>query len=118
MSSNYVLISTYFLSCVLLLGTAAVENAKPIARMEFVSCPGCKLNKLPQVKKFLKEVVEAGEYPGVTVNFIPGRVPELYLYDADGKEVDKMFIERLSFAELNTLVRSKGFRRKGEVDSS
>ena len=46
-------------------------------RMEFVSCPGCKLNKLPEVKRFLKEVIEPGQYPGVTVNFIPGRLPEV-----------------------------------------
>ena len=48
-----------------------------VHRMEFVSCPGCKLNKLPEVKRFLKEVIEPGEYPGVTVNFIPGRLPEV-----------------------------------------
>ncbi len=46
----------------------------------------------------MKEVVEKGEYPGVTVNFIPGRLPELFLYNAEGQEVDKMFIEKLSFA--------------------
>jgi len=28
---------------------------------------------------------------------IPGRLPEVFFYDAEGKEVDKMFIEKLSF---------------------
>jgi len=70
------------------------------------------------VKKFLREVVEQGQYPGVTVNFIPGRVPELYLYGEGDVEIDKMFVDKLSFAELNTLIRSKGFRRKDEAAAS
>ena len=109
--------------CLLLLAVARFERGHAqegattakIARMEFVSCPGCKLNRLPeasrltyvlchlgctgilamrpcvpdcqcpvsahsarsslwdaepprQVKRFLKDVIEAGDYPGVTVN--------------------------------------------------
>lgn len=60
-------------------------------------------------------MVEKGDYPNVTVTFIPGRVPEAILYDKDNKEIDKMYVDHLNFAELNTLVRSKGFRRKGEA---
>lgn len=107
--------------CLLLLAMSRFEGVfaqegtttAKIARMEFVSCPGCKLNRLPeasrlicafcqlviwpcgpmrasgqcnecmrtrpdphfgdaspqwQVKRFLKDVIEAGNYPGVTVN--------------------------------------------------
>lgn len=63
----------------------------------------------------MREVIERGDYPGVTVNFIPGRVPEVIFFDQGSKEVDRMFVDHLSFAELNTLVRSKGFRRKEEL---
>ena len=34
-------------------------------------------------------------YPIVSV---PGRLPEVFFFDAAGKEVDKMYIEKLSFA--------------------
>jgi hypothetical protein len=72
------------------------------------------LNKLPEVKKFLREVIEPGHYVSVTVRWSPGSVPEIHLFDAAGGLIDKHFVDHLSFAELNTLVRSKGFRRKDE----
>ena len=31
------------------------------------SCAGCQLNHLPEVKRFLKEVVEAGTYENLPV---------------------------------------------------
>lgn len=73
------------------------------------------MNKLPEVKKFLREVIEPGNYVNVSVRWSPGHVPEVHLFDSDNKLIDKQFVDHLSFAELNTLVRSKGFRRKDEA---
>ncbi|KAG1657486.1 hypothetical protein FOA52_001401 [Chlamydomonas sp. UWO 241] len=97
-------------------GLVAGEEATKVAAIKFKSCPKCKLSHLPEVKKFLVEVVAEGKYPGVTVDFIQGALPEVFMVDENGKEFDKMYIEHLSFAELNTLVRSRGFRRVDEKD--
>lgn len=49
---------------------------------------GCAdTSRFPQVKRFFMNVVQKGEFPGVSVNFIPGRTPEAVLFDADGTEV-------------------------------
>jgi len=93
-------------------GTAA--SPQRVASIKFKSCPQCKLSHLPEVKKFLVEVVADGKYPGVTVDFVPGALPEVFMLDAQGNEIDRMYIEHLGFAELNTLVRSRGFRRADE----
>ncbi len=45
-------------------------------------------------------VIEKGQYPGVTVTFIPGRQPEVVLFDELDKETDRMFIDHLSFAGM------------------
>jgi hypothetical protein len=46
------------------------------------------------------------------VNFVPGRTPELVLYDENGVEIERMFVDKLKYDELHTLVQSKGFKRR------
>ncbi|KAL6753436.1 hypothetical protein V8C86DRAFT_3139957 [Haematococcus lacustris] len=57
------------------------------------------------------EEVERGHYPGVTVKFIPGRSPELFMFDATGRQVEQLFVEHLTFDELGALMLAKGFAR-------
>lgn len=64
------------------------------------------------MKKFLRGDIEKGAYKDVTVSFIPGRLPELILFDEEDKEVERMFIDKLKYEELHTLIQSKGFQRK------
>ncbi|PNH00939.1 hypothetical protein TSOC_013200 [Tetrabaena socialis] len=48
---------------------------------------------------------------------IPGRVPELVLYDASNVEIERMFVDKLHYDELHTLIQTKGFSRKGGLRS-
>eukprot|EP00873_Tetraselmis_striata_P016917 jgi/Tetstr1/437181/TSEL_002752.t1 len=75
-----------------------------------------------QVKRFLKLDVEAGKYPGVTVEFIPGRRPEMVKYDESDKEIARENVEKMSYTELTELMTELGFerhavtlKRKGEL---
>ena len=41
---------------------------------------------MPEVRRFLKEG-HADQYDDLTVKYIPGRNPELFIFDQDNKEV-------------------------------
>lgn len=77
------------------------------------SCSGCQLNRLPEVKRFLKEQAEAGKWARVGVTWIGGAPPELVLFDGADAEVERMSISQLSYADLETLLASKGFEVGG-----
>jgi len=79
----------------------------------------CSLSvSLPQVKRFLYDVVRPNLYHGVTVDFTPGRSPAAYLYDVDNQLVDDGYdVSGMKFDELHTFVRSKGFVLKTEMVS-
>lgn len=55
---------------------------------KIVTCPRCRLNSLPLVKKFVYDHAELFE-PHLKVDFVLGEDPVLYLYD-HGKEVEKV----------------------------
>lgn len=59
-------------------------SGKPV-RAEIVTCPACRLNSLPLVKKFVMDEAKLYE-PALKVNFIVGEDPKLHLYE-DGNEV-------------------------------
>lgn len=55
---------------------------------KIVTCPRCRLNSLPSVKKFVYTHAKLFE-PKLQVDFIFGEDPTLHLYE-DGKEVSKI----------------------------
>jgi len=61
------------------------------------------------VKRFLKQDVEVGKYPGVTVEFIPGRTPEMIKYGEDDAEIGRQKVDGLSYAQLGQLMEELGF---------
>jgi len=61
------------------------------------------------VKRFLKQDVELGKYPGVTVEFIPGRVPEMFKYDENDNLIGSQKVDTLSYSSLSKLIESYGF---------
>lgn len=64
-------------------GAGLVEKTAKI-----VTCPRCRLNSLPLVKKFVYTHAKLFE-PKLKVDFILGEDPMLYLYE-DGKQVSKI----------------------------
>lgn len=56
-------------------------SGKPV-RGEIITCPACRLNGLPQVKKFVKGYAKYFE-PALKVTFIFGEDPRLHLYESE-----------------------------------
>ena len=79
---------------------------------EIQSCSGWKLNHLPEVKRFLKVPGHADSYEGLTINFISGRTPELFLKDDTGKVIEQINLSEYSTDQLHALMTEKGFQRK------
>jgi hypothetical protein len=72
------------------------------------------LNALPQVKRFVKGIDNAGVvlYNDVTVNYIPGLPPALILLDIDENELQSIDLSPYSFDQLHELFNEYGFTKK------
>ena len=64
------------------------------------------------MKKFLKTSGHADAYNGLTITWIPGHVPTLFLKDDNGKEIDRVDLSGHSTEQLHELMKAKGFERK------
>ncbi|KAF4743057.1 ATP-binding cassette sub- B member 7, mitochondrial, partial [Perkinsus olseni] len=66
--------------------------------------------------RFVKTPGHVDQYEDVTVNFIPGRPPELVIFDDDDKEVERVnlsqFVNEADVAKVHEIVQSKGFKKK------
>mmetsp|Transcript_14517 Transcript_14517/g.13121 ORF Transcript_14517/g.13121 Transcript_14517/m.13121 type:complete len:113 (+) Transcript_14517:3-341(+) len=81
---------------------------------EIKTCPACKLNRLPEVRRFIKEPGNADSYENLKITFIPGHNPDLYILDDKGGIVEKIDLTSLTSQELHKLLESKGFERKAK----
>lgn len=63
------------------------------------------------MKKFLKEAGGIDQYPGMKVNWIRGRNPEIAIFD-NGIEVEKFSLESYTFSGLHKMAQQKGFTKK------
>eukprot|EP00878_Enallax_costatus_P003548 GHUV01003762.1.p2 GENE.GHUV01003762.1~~GHUV01003762.1.p2 ORF type:complete len:220 (+),score=69.01 GHUV01003762.1:165-824(+) len=90
-------------------GAWSLEPAKGV----FESCPACKLDSMPELKRFFHDSVMKGEYGDrLSVKFIPGATPKLILFGADGKELSREDVsDKLKFDELHSWVQGKGFSK-------
>ena len=71
------------------------------------SCAGWRLNKLPELKKFLRDEIDS--YP-VEVVF-PGGDPQLVIMDNEGNEVEEISLVNMKGDELAALLEKKGFNK-------
>lgn len=53
-----------------------------------------------------------GNYPNVTVEWVPGWTPEVTFYDDADKEIERMRIVHMTFSNLQELLKAKGFVHK------
>lgn len=97
---------------VMMLGvhTGSVQAAQP-AKGVFETCPACRLNAMPELKRFLMQSIMTKEYgENLSVKYIFGKTPTLILYDADGKVMSQTEVDaRLDFAALHQWVQGMGF---------
>jgi len=80
------------------------------------SCAGWRLNRLPEVKNFIFQDFES-KFDKTTFKKIPGKAPEAIFYNAAGKELERLNIEKLSRDELNKLMVTKGIPKKSGGNS-
>ena len=99
-----------YLITVLVLGPLLNTWAKEISG-KIVSCSGCALNKLPELKAFLKGL-GAEMYRNVEIEYIHGRPPTLTIYE-DDVEIEKVTLtDYKTRDDLHNLFLEKGFVKK------
>ena len=67
------------------------------------------MNGLPEVRAFIHN--DADLYENLRVNFIKGHNPELFIFDDDDNEIEKIELAKYSTQEIHDLLVSKGFKR-------
>jgi hypothetical protein len=66
------------------------------------------LNKLPEVKKFIYEDLEA-KYENTSFKKVPGKSPEMIFFNSNGEELERIDISKMKRDELNDFIQAKGF---------
>ncbi|XP_063238211.1 selenoprotein M-like [Bacillus rossius redtenbacheri] len=75
-----------------------------------LSCRGCRLNRLDQVRAFVFDDVP--HYDNVEFKPIQGAPPQLVLLTDEDKEVNRIDLAPLNRQECNELLLKYGFRRR------
>jgi len=71
------------------------------------------LNKLPEVRRFVKDPGHADAYDGLKINYIPGKSPELVCFK-NGEEVERVDLTQgQSTEKLHVMVQDRGLKKKG-----
>jgi len=99
----------------LLVAATAGEPLQGVSAL-IQSCGGWALNKLPELKSFLKEPDGVDLYKKVDVEFIPGRKAVMTIYQ-DGVENEKITLSDYNDKEkLHALFIEKGFQKYDEEE--
>lgn len=69
------------------------------------------MNGLRKVRAFIKDEGHADFYPGLKINFISGKPPELVCFKAE-EEVERTDVSKMETHEIHSLVLGKGYRRR------
>jgi len=81
------------------------------------SCAGWRLNKLPEVKRFIHEDLET-LFLNTEFKKIPGKSPEMIFYNKNGEELERMDISQMLQSELVALLDKKGIARRKPKDKT
>lgn len=81
-------------------------------KAQIESCKGWRLNKLPEVRKFLLEPGHADTYEDLHIKWTGGHSPELTIYDENGSIVEQIDLSPYSVEQLHDLMAQKGVTRK------
>lgn len=96
------------LGLVMLTGAAVSGD---IVKCKVESCAGWRLNRLPEVKKFLNEDFVA-KYENTEFKKVPGKAPEMFFLDENDQIVEKLDISEMKREELNKFIQEKGIKLK------
>ena len=73
------------------------------------------MNKLPEVKQFIWEDLEK-KYERTLFKRIPGKSPEMIFLNANGEELERIDISKMTRKELNAFIQKKGIPLKSNHD--
>ena len=96
------------LSILVFLAIASISSA---IKGEIISCSGWKLNKLPEVRRFLKDPGHADAYEGLEITWKSGKVPSLTITQDNGN-TEVIDLSNLTTTEIHDMLSEKGFERK------
>jgi len=70
------------------------------------------LNRLPELKAFVKNEGEADSYEGIEINFVRGREAKLSIFDDEGGLIETVSLKELkTLEEMHEMMNAKGFKR-------
>ncbi len=72
------------------------------------------MNRLPEVKRFLKDPGHADAYPSLVVTWMAGRNPDLLLKAADGTVVEMIDLSTLNTEQIHKILVEKGLERNAK----
>jgi len=93
-----------------------VVTDKDVVRAVVESCGGWRLNRLPDVKAFIREDLQF--FHNAEFKQIPHHNPDLVLLNAEDQVVERIDLSPFNREECNQLLISKGFYRKHSSDES
>ena len=110
-----------FVSFFCIFSSSSPLSSTSSVRGEIISCPGCKLNRLTELRSFLKdEKLGAIEYENISIQWISGHNPTLHIYDtADNSLKATIDLALLNDkTQLHELFQAKGFHKKMKIDKN
>ena len=72
------------------------------------------MNRLPDLRRFLKEEEKFNDYMFLDMVWINHHNPDLVILDEEGNEKDRIDLTNYSYREVRSLLKRKGFVKKGE----
>jgi len=91
----------------------AVTN-KAVVRAIVESCGGWRLNRLPEVRAFIRE--DLPFFHNAEFKQLPGHNPDLVLVNENSETVERVDLSPFNREQCNQLLKEKGFYRKQAVD--
>jgi len=72
------------------------------------------LNHFEDLKRWLRGEQKFNEWQHLEMQWIQGHNPDLVVLDESGREKERIDLTQYSYTQMSDLLRSKGFRMKGE----
>ena len=106
-NKNFFVASIIFLFVSILFGTIIYYIKKERLKGVIYSCRGWELNKLPEVKNFIKYDLK---YFNVDI-FYSGGKPRLVIYSSNKKEIETIDLSPYNRKQLFELFKLKGLKK-------
>lgn len=97
-----------------LLGVCDASDRNAVYSCRIESCSGWKLNRFPDVKRFLNQVVPL--YHNVEVRWIGGANPDALFLNEYNEMVESVDLTKFKFEQMDEIFLSRGFFKKEDMD--